>query len=113
MHGLLPTPAKAASEVTDQSSDQTVSRWFPAIVSQLLPKDAGLALHLTTGFEERSCYRYAAGDRKIPGDFLRALLRSEQGFTWLAAVMDGAEPDWWCELQAARDLCIKYKIEMR
>lgn len=90
----------------DRPTVQTVTvsdseRWFADLARQLLPKDAGFALHVCTGFEERTCYRYAAGDRKPPAYFLRALLRSEQGWTWLAAVMDGAEPEWWRTVQAA------------
>lgn len=106
MHGVSGTAQVASRKRTVQLADQTVSedddRWFTDIVGALLPKDAGLALHVTTGFEERTCYRYAAGDRRPPAYFLRALLRSDQGWTWLAAVMDGTDAEWWLELQRAR-----------
>lgn len=90
----------------DQSADQMVSddegRWFADICDGLLPKDAGLALAMATGFNERTCYRYAADDRKPPGYFIRALLRSEGGWQWLAALMEGSGADWWTELQRAK-----------
>lgn len=111
----MPT-ARRSRKVADHVADQTVSeteQWFEEICRALLPKDAGLALHLTTGFEERTCYRYAAGDRKPPAYFLRALLRSEQGWTWLAAIMDGSDAEWWRDIEAARDLCIKYQVRKR
>ena len=108
-------PAQMVS--TGQLADQTVSdpeeRWFADICDVLLPKDAGLALHTTTDFEERTCYRYAAGDRKPPGYFIRALLRSREGQVWLNAIMDGSDAPWWRELQGAVDLCARYKIERR
>jgi hypothetical protein len=92
-----------AINLADRLTDQTVSDdgWFVEIVRTLAPKDAGFVLHVLTGFEERTCYRYAAGDRKPPGYFVRALLRSEQGSTWLAALMDGCEAQWWRDLSRA------------
>lgn len=102
-----------AIAVSDQATDQTDSNWFAPVCKALLPKDAGFALHVVTGVEERSCYRYAAGDRKPSGDFIRALLRSEQGATWLAAIMDGSTAEWWRELQTARDLCSRYRVSVR
>jgi hypothetical protein len=106
MHGVLAAARVASRKSADQLADQTVSDdeedWFPRACRQLLPKDAGLALHLTTGFEERTCYRYAAGDRKPPAYFLRALLRSEHGWQWLCAVMEGSEARWLDDIQRGR-----------
>ena len=81
-----------------EPSDQMVSdECFVEICRVLLGKDAGFALYniVEQRFEERTCYRYAAGDRKPPAYFLRALLRSEQGATFLAAVMEGSDAQWW------------------
>ena len=105
MHGALPVAHAASNKRPDRLADQTVSDdedWFTEICAQLLPKDAGFALHVLTDFEERTCYRYAAGDRKPPGYFIRALLRTDQGWTWLAAIMDDCKSDWWIELQRTR-----------
>jgi hypothetical protein len=63
----------------------------------LLPKDAGFALHILTGYEQRSCYRYARGERPAPADLLRALMRGDGGETFLNFVLDGAP--WWVERQ--------------
>lgn len=73
------------------------SEWFADVARQLLPAKAGTALHFITGFDERLCQRYAAGHVKPPAYFLRALLRSEQGATWLAALMHGCDVAWWLE----------------
>src|SRR5262245_44496571 len=75
--------------------------WFANICKGLFALKAGLQLHYITGFEERSCQRYAAGTTEPPGDFVRAFLRSEQGGTFLAAIMDGSEAAWWRDLQRA------------
>lgn len=118
MHGILPgkpgvaisragqsvseTPKAAATEPITDQTDSDGNGWFVAMASALLGKDAGYHLHLITGFEERTCYRYAAGDRKPPGYFICALLRSEQGAQFLAAIMDGSNAEWWRELERAK-----------
>src|SRR5690242_10439680 len=116
MHGNLLAREVAAINVADrtgatigpnghQQPDQTDSddeRWFVALVKQLLSKDAGFVLHLQTGFEERTCYRYASGERKPSAYFVRTLLRSEQGWQWLSGIMEGSEPEWWRETKRAR-----------
>jgi hypothetical protein len=85
--------------------------WFADAAKILLPHKAGTALHYTTGFDERSCQRYAAGSIKPPAYFLRALLRSEQGYIWLAALMDGSDASWWRNFENVRKLSAEYRIE--
>lgn len=105
MHTDLSVSARAVTVQTVTATDQMVSDdegWFPQACRSLVPNDGGLALHVLTGFEERTCYRYAAGDRKPPAYFLRALLRSEHGWQWLAVLMDGSDAQWWTDIQRAR-----------
>lgn len=106
MHGVSSTALSASNKPAVQLADQMVSddgdQWFAAICAGLLPNDAGLQLHIQTGFEERTCYRYAAGDRKPPGYFIRALLRTDAGWQWLAALMAGSDAEWWRDLQRSQ-----------
>ena len=109
---------KSAAEAFDRPADGKdavdSSDWFGIAARALYPHKAGTNLFYLTGLgDERLCQRYANGKHKPPAYFLRALLRSDQGFTWLSAVMDGSDVTWWRELQAARDLCSKYKVEIR
>jgi hypothetical protein len=85
---------------TDQS-DSDQSLFFARAAQGLLGKDAGLALHLATGFEERTCYRYASGERMPPAFMLRVLLRSPNGEQWLNAIMDSCDAPWWRAHQRA------------
>jgi hypothetical protein len=110
MHGTLQRGAVAATNANPQSGSERKSPtqndsddcgWFADLARPLLGKDAGLALHYVTGFPESSCYKYASGDRKPSGYLIRALLRSEQGAAWLAALMDGSDAEWWREHQRA------------
>lgn len=94
--------AAAASAIADHA-DSDQHGWFADMARVLLPKDAGFALHILTGYEQRSCYRYARGDRAPPADLLRNLVRGDGGETFLNFIMDGAP--WWVERQReiARD----------
>lgn len=117
MGEMVPYSRKNASKFGGQNNGHMASdeneRWFSDICRVLLPKDAGFSLHVATGIEERTCYRYAAGDRKPSAALIRQLLHSEQGWTWLAAFMDGSDATWWRELQTARDLCIHFEVKRR
>lgn len=84
--------------------------WFSQGVKGVLPRKAGLCLHLATGLgDERLCQKYAAGHVKPPAYFLRALLRGEDGWTWLCICMDGCKAKWWLEVKQA--VAIKRAIE--
>jgi hypothetical protein len=71
--------------------------WFVRFARIALGNNAGLHLHHVTGYPERSCYYWARGERAPPTDFLRKLLHSQYGETFLLAMMEGCRADWWCE----------------
>jgi hypothetical protein len=76
--------------------------WFADMAQALHPDKPGTILHLTTGVDERLCQKYAAGSVKPSAAFLRWLLRSENGWTYLAFLMEGCETPWWIEIKKAR-----------
>jgi hypothetical protein len=80
-------------------------QWFSEAARELHPNKPGTHLYFLTCLgDERSCQRYAAGTVKPPSDFLRALLRSDHGSQWLAAVMAGSDAQWWRSYQEAVSL---------
>jgi len=87
--------------------------WFANVCKHLLPTKAGTALHYATGVDERSCQRYAAGDVKPPAYFLRALLRSPQGWTWLCAVMAESDEPWWREVKYAYEIIAVFEAKRK
>ena len=123
MHGNLPAadsaaisaPVKSdADENADGKSDGEECGWFADAARGLLPHKAGTALHFATGFDERLCQKYAAGKVKPSAYFLRALLRSDGGWQWLSALMDGSDAQWWRDLQRARRVIAQLDtIDMR
>jgi hypothetical protein len=96
---------EVAISSTDQAgaiSAQTGSEFFASVCKAVFGKDAGLHLHYATGVPERSCYRYASGQREVPVLMLRAILHSDQGAPFMAALMDGCTAPWWLEFQRHR-----------
>lgn len=69
--------------------------WFSNPAQVLLGSDPGLALNVLTSVPDRSCYRYASGERAVTGYIVYRLLRSKQGRQWLNAIMDGCTEEWW------------------
>lgn len=106
MHGTLPTTGRGrdvrSASATDQTDSDGSNDWFVSVCNQLLPKDAGFALSILTGFEDRTCYRYANGDRKVPGYFLLMLLCSPQGEAFLRTFMHGRDVQWWRDMEHER-----------
>lgn len=116
MRPILSETGEGATNGYDKSVGRCVAEsedWFSDACRTLYDGKAGTALHFATGFDERSCQRYAAGTVKPPAYFLRSLLRGQQGWTWLNAAMEGSDAQWWRELRGARKLLEQYKIEVR
>lgn len=104
MRSMSLTAGEAATNLAVQSdgiSAQTGSEFFASVCKTIFGKDAGLHLHYATGVPERSCYRYASGEREVPVLMLRAILHSDQGEPFLAALMDGCAAQWWVDRQHA------------
>lgn len=97
---------KSAAEKTDDGKSAIDDgNWFSRAARRLLPHKAGTWLHLTTKLgDERLCQRYASGEVKPPAYFFRALLRDDNGDTWLAAAMEGSTAKWWLDYQRAKRL---------
>jgi hypothetical protein len=113
MHGTISTTAKTAS-LFSVNSDVDDENWFSEAAWRLYPTKPGTALHLVTALgNERLCQKYAAGDVRPPGYFLRRLQRSKHGEQWLNATMDGCTEQWWIDWQTARALCAQFQIIKR
>lgn len=93
-----PVQADSGKSITVQADSEDHS-WFSIPARDLLGSDPGLALHVLTGISESSGYRYASGERGVPGYVIRQLLHGQQGGQWLAAIMHGCSAPWWSDLQ--------------
>jgi hypothetical protein len=88
---------------TDQSDSglPNTSSDFGTIARAVLGKDAGLRLRLLTGYCERTCYRYASGEREPPFHFIFRLLASDAGQPFFVALMHDNNARWWRDYERA------------
>ena len=66
----------------------------------LWPAKTAASVAEITGYSTRAVENWDADRARIPADALAALLQSEWGRGFLAAVMAGNEPSWWMKLKA-------------
>lgn len=82
----------------------------------LFPNKTALKLAEITGQPLRTVEGWLTGTVKIPTDAFVALLHSDYGRDFIAAVMADATPRWWLQLKAffgAIDLAVAQRIQRR
>jgi hypothetical protein len=83
---------------------------------ELFPSKTALQIAEITGAPLRTVESWMEGTVKIPTDAFVALLHSDYGRDFLAAVMADAEPRWWVKLKAffrALDVMAMQRITRR
>lgn len=105
MHGQSGTAQKLAKNVTAKPCSER--RKGLRLNSQVMQISRGLfplktSQHLAdiTGYSVRSCEYWLSEKSVLPADALAALMQSEWGRDFLAAVMTDCTPRWWLKLKA-------------
>lgn len=70
----------------------------------LWPAKASLELADRTGASERMCKYWLAEKYELSAEHLVRLLRSDEGFTILEAVMGDERPQWWRKFKRSAQL---------
>jgi hypothetical protein len=86
------------------------------LARELFPIKTALQLAGITGYPLRTVEGWLTGTVKIPTDAFVALLHSDYGRDFIAAVMTDAAPRWWMQLKAffgAIDLAVAQRIHRR
>lgn len=82
----------------------------------LFPVKTALQLAEITGYPLRTVEAWLTGTVKIPTDAFVALLHSDHGRDFIAAVMTDGTPRWWLQLKAffnAIDLAVAQRAHRR
>lgn len=66
-----------------------------AVARMVWPFKTAAELAARTSAELRTAERWLADERGISTDLVAALLRSEEGYAFLEAIMGDARPKWW------------------
>lgn len=94
------TAAKNAKPDQERSfQDQEASLPTNSIVMRvaraLWPSKTDMALSHRTGTSDRMCRYWLSEKYKLSADDLAALLRSDEGFEYLTAIIGDSKPVWW------------------
>lgn len=65
------------------------------VARSLWPSKTDMALASKTGTSERMCRYWLSNKYNLGADDLVALLRTDEGFQILEAIMGDAKPVWW------------------
>jgi hypothetical protein len=121
MHGSSRKADKLAKTGTDDSvgnnpRGRRLNSHVMRISRDCFPVKTAHHLSEVTGYSVRACERWLSERVVIPADALAALLHSESGRDFLAAVMTDNTPRWWLQLKAffgAIDLAVAQRIHRR
>lgn len=86
------------------------------LAREIFPVKTALQLAEITGYPLRTVESWLTGTVKIPTDAFVALLHSEYGRDFIAAVMTDGTPRWWLQLKAffnAIDLAVAQRAHRR
>src|SRR4051812_20169270 len=89
--------AKTGAERTFRENGKTLptNSVVMRVVQSLWPKKADMVLADKTGASDRLCRYWIENKYSLGADHLAALLRSDEGFQILEAVIGDARPVWW------------------
>jgi hypothetical protein len=91
---------------SDCSLKRTDVQWISAVLAvarALWPVKTAQNLAHKTHVTERAAAFWLAGERDISLDAARSLLRSEDGYDFLVALMGDSDARWWVRTKLRRD----------
>lgn len=107
-HGLLfmrrtsSNAAISANQVASEAGSPSPQNGATvATIKNLFPQHTRKALARLLGLSDGAARKKLTGERAFSASELAALLRSEHGLDFLAAIMAGASPRWWVQVQSA------------
>lgn len=100
----------AGAKTGDEKSCTKSAIGFP-VLSQITnairaawPRKTAAHVAHFTGMEERTVKFWLAGETRMSVESIGALLRTEEGYAILAAIMGDSTAKWWQATRAAQDL---------
>jgi plasmid maintenance system antidote protein VapI len=96
-------PAGAQGFTRQEKSFSASQKIINAIKACWPRKTAAHVAHLTE-VEERTVRFWIAGETRMSVDAVAALLRTEEGYAVLEAIMTGCSAKWWVAMQTHHDI---------
>ncbi len=82
-----------------------------SIIKRAWPKKTAAHVSFLTGVSERAVQFWLAGETRMTLEHVAALLKTDEGYAILKAVMGDAKPEWWIDTMMAAELRESRKIQ--
>lgn len=93
-----------ARSFTQPRNGFTVSEKIVNAIKACWPKKTSAHVAHLANVEERTVKFWLAGETRMSVDAVAALLRTEEGYAILEAIMGDCPAKWWAAMQAAHDI---------
>ena len=94
----------AAESFTKGETGFTLTARIVLALKEIFPKKTVQHASFVTGADERTVKFWLAGTTRMSVESVGALLRSDEGYAILAAIMGEAKPAWWVATQLAHSI---------
>lgn len=74
------------------------------IIKRAWPKKTAAHVSYLTGASERAVQFWLAGETRMTLEHVASLLKTEEGYPILKAIMGDAAPEWWLVAQTAQSI---------
>ena len=81
------------------------------IIKRAWPRKTSAHVSFLTGVSERSVQFWLAGETRMSLEHVAALLKTDEGYNILKAIMGDAKPPWWIDTMMAAELRTSRKIQ--
>lgn len=95
---------RGADAFTKREEGFTVSAQIANVLRACWPKKTAAHVSWLTGVSERAVKFWLAGETRMTVDHVSALLKTEEGYAILKAIMGDARPAWWVDTMTAAEL---------
>lgn len=81
------------------------------IIKAAWPRKTAAHVSYVTGVSERAVQFWLAGETRMKVEHVVALLKTDEGYSILQAIMGDAKPAWWVDTMMAAELRVSRKIQ--
>jgi hypothetical protein len=81
-----------------------IFRKIVSVIKSSWPKKTAAHVSFLTGVSERAVQFWLAGETRMTLEHVAALMKTEQGYQILAAIMGDCKQEWWLDTMTAAEL---------
>ena len=96
--------SSAGKSFTGRARTFPISEAVANVIKGLWPKKTAQHVSYVTGCDERTVKFWLAGETRMSVESVAALLRTDEGFSILSAIMGDCKAPWWLAAKTAQEI---------